>query len=91
MRVFVLILALVATAPASAFTVAESYKADFDAARECSEIDGRKVWKGAEAFYIQSWLFQTGQSGVVDDENVSVIAFADNDRAALVAFEAACE
>jgi hypothetical protein len=39
------------------FTTVEEYQDDFAQARECEPIDGRHVWAGKRAYYIQSWLF----------------------------------
>lgn len=75
---------------ADGFGTTHDYAEDFKSAVSCKPVDGRKVWKGDKAFYIQSWLFQTGQSGVLDDESADAIPVKDNDKEALSAFEAAC-
>lgn len=87
------LIALLFAAPAFAadgFGTTIEYRADFETASACNPIDGRKVWKGEQAFYIQSWLFQTGQSGVLDEESADAIPVKGNDKEALAAFEAAC-
>lgn len=84
-------LSLLLVTPAWAFSTVDEYAADFAKARECKPIDGRKVWAGKDAYYIQAWLFYTGQSGLLDDEVASAVPIADNGKDALEPFEAACK
>ena len=51
-----IMLALTATTDASvaAPPTADALQADLQTAYPCKEIDGRKVWKGGLAYYIQS-------------------------------------
>lgn len=90
MRTLIIFAALAAAAPAMAFTTVDEYQSDFAKARECRDIEGRKVWVGERGYYIQSWLFYTGQSGLLDDESASVVPFAENKAEDLEAFAAAC-
>jgi hypothetical protein len=92
MRSILFALALLTAHPAAAFTTVDEYAADFAAARECRQLaDGRRVWAGGEAYYVQSWFFETGQSGAIDDDAVSAIPIADNAPDALTTFANACD
>lgn len=92
MRTAILAVALLAAMPARAFTTVDEYQPDFAKARECRDLeDGRKVWVGELGYYVQSWMFYTGQSGLLDDESASAVPFADNPEANLVDFKKACE
>lgn len=92
MRAAIFAVALVAAVPAQAFTTVDEYQPDFEKARECRDLeDGRKVWVGELGYYVQSWMFYTGQSGLLDDESASAIPFAENPPSNLAAFKQACE
>ena len=91
MRNIVAALLLLVTSPAWAWSTVPEYEADFAKARECTPIDGRKVWAGERAYYIQAWLLATGDSGLLDDENASVVDVSENTPDALAAFTKACE
>jgi len=90
MKNVLVLLALLAAWPAWAYSTGDEYQPDFEKARECKPIDGRKVWAGKDAYYIQANMFQTGQSGLLDDDAVSTVPIKDNDKVALEAFEKAC-
>lgn len=93
MRKLLVALALL-TAPAAAahdFVTVDEYQDDFAKARECRPLgDGRRLWVGEEGYYVQSWFFMTGQSGILDDENASVVSFADNKPEDLTDWAALC-
>lgn len=91
MRTAIFAVALLTAMPAWAFTTVDEYQPDFAKARECKDIDGRKVWVGESAYYIQSWMFYTGQSGLLDDETASAVPFTDNEPTNLADFKKACE
>jgi hypothetical protein len=78
MKLLIAALLLIST-PAFAWTTyMEEYEPDFSQARPCKDVDGRKFWVGKKAYYIQDWLFATPDSGLLDDDAVAVIPFADN-------------
>lgn len=81
---------LLVTTPCWAWSTVDEYSQDFAKARECSPIEGRKVWAGEQAYYIQSWMFRTGQSGLLDDETASAVPISGNTADALKSFVAAC-
>ena len=85
-----LILLTLLAAPAWAWTPPEGYEADFAVARECRPVDGRKLWVGGKGYYLQANLFWTGQSGLLDDDAVSVVEFDDNSLDTLSTFAALC-
>lgn len=92
MRSLFAALALLAAVPAHAFTTLPESSADFAQARECRPLkDGRRVWVGHDAYYVQAWLFYTGESGQIDDDAVSVVSPADNSKDALAPFADACK
>lgn len=84
------VLMLTAT-PCLAWSTVDEFEKDFETAKECRPIEGRKVWAGKEAYYIQSWFFRTGDSGLLDEESASAVAIADNDKEALQPFVEACQ
>lgn len=86
-----LFITLAAPLSASEFTTVDEFQDDFATAKECRPIEGRKVWKGERAFYIQAWAFQTGESGLLDDETASAVPFADNTPEDLADFRKACD
>ena len=91
MRAAIFAVALLAAMPAMAFTTVDEYQPDFAEARECKDIEGRKVWVGERGYYIQAWLLRSGQSGALDPEVALAVPFADNEPANLVDFKKACE
>lgn len=90
MRLAALVLLIAAPAMAAdGFGTSMEFREDFKSAIACQPVEGRKVWKGKDAFYIQAYLFGKG-AGVLDDEYASAIPLKDNTEAALAAFKAAC-
>ncbi|WDZ78321.1 hypothetical protein PWG15_07505 [Ensifer adhaerens] len=71
----------------SAATVDE-LQTDFESAVPCHQIDGRKVWKGAIAFYIQSFVYD-GDTPVATDAADAVLP-EDNSAETVKEFEDAC-
>lgn len=91
MRTLLAALVVLAVSPAFAFSTDPDFADDFAKARECRPLaDGRKVWTGEKAYYVQAWLFTTGQSGQLDDDVASVVSLADNTTDALKPFADAC-
>ena len=77
---------------ADGFGTLPEYQKDFDAAVACQPMkDGRRVWKGRDAFYIQSWLFYTGQSGALDEESTDAVIKKDNPPETVAMFEEQCK
>jgi len=71
----------------SAATV-DDLQADFESAVPCQQIDGRNVWKGAIAYYIQSFVFE-GDTPVATDAADAVLP-QDNSAETVKEFEDAC-
>ncbi|MGF6176988.1 hypothetical protein [Ensifer sp. 4252] len=71
----------------SAATV-DDLQADFEMAVPCQQIDGRNVWKGAIAYYIQSFVYQ-GDTPVATDAADAVLP-EDNSAETVKEFEDAC-
>lgn len=91
MKTVLALLAFLIPASAWAFSTVEEFQEDFEQARECEPIEGRKVWAGKDAYYIQAWFFQTGQSSILDEETASAVPIEDNDAEALADFIEACK
>ncbi|MDX0513328.1 hypothetical protein GOD47_01405 [Sinorhizobium medicae] len=94
MRMALLLISLSLAVPAFAadgFSTLDEFQADFATATPCRPFEGRKLWKGKEAFYIQSWLFYTGQSGLLDDESASVIIPSENTPKVMAQYVSACK
>lgn len=66
----------------------EELQADFEAAVACRQIDGRKVWKGELAYYIQSYVYE-GEAAASDDVADAVLP-EDNTEETVKEFEEAC-
>lgn len=89
------VLAAIAFAPLAAmaaggFSTIDELQPDFDKASPCEDIDGRKVWKGKKAFYIQAYAFKTGQSKVLSDDSASAVIKSDQSKDVLELYERAC-
>ncbi len=91
MKTLLIALLVVSPVSASQFRTVAEYQNDFDKAMICKPIDGRMVWKGKIAFYIQSTMFYTSETGQVAEDAASVVPVATNPKKALVAFYKACE
>lgn len=89
------VLAAIAFAPfaaiaADGFATVDELQPDFDRATPCKEIDGRKVWKGNKAFYIQAYAFTTGQSKALSDDAASAVIKSDQSKDVIDLYERAC-
>ena len=91
MKTLLTVLLVSLSSPALAWSTTADYASDFAKARECRPLDGRRLWVGGSAFYIQSWLFRTPDSGLLDDDAVSAVPFDDNSMQALATFAALCK
>lgn len=74
-----------------AMPTADALQSDLQTAYACKEIDGRKVWKGGLAFYIESFVYdgETPDS-TADGVATDAVLAADNDPETMKEFEAAC-
>ncbi|MCA1406960.1 hypothetical protein I6F26_08020 [Ensifer sp. IC3342] len=66
----------------------EDLQADFEHAVACEQIDGRKVWKGEIAYYIQSYVYE-GDATAQTDAADAVLP-EDNTPETVKEFERAC-
>jgi hypothetical protein len=89
MRYLLALLLLTAPVQASAFSTVSEFQPDFAKAKICRQIDGRQVWQGKQAFYIQSWLLN--KPGKVDPDAVGAVALKDNKSEDLKPFVDACK
>jgi hypothetical protein len=95
MRSILISLAIFIAAPAFAGQLSDNPSqqelAQSTEVKQCRDIDGRKLWAGPKAYYLQAWQFKTAQSGLLDDDAVSVVSFADNKPADLDGLREACK
>jgi hypothetical protein len=68
---------------------ADALQSDLQTAYSCKEIDGRKVWKGGLAYYIQSYVYD-GQPADATDIATDAVLPADNSPETMREFEQAC-
>ncbi len=90
-----IMLALTATTDASVASVAapptaDALQADLQSAYPCKEIDGRKVWKGGLAYYIQSYVYDGQSADDATDVATDAVLPTDNSPETMHEFEEAC-
>ncbi|MEY9099310.1 hypothetical protein ABIA24_002219 [Sinorhizobium fredii] len=73
---------------ASATASVDDLQTDFETAIACRQIDGRKVWKGDIAYYIQSYVYE-GEAAAADEVADAVLP-EDNTPETVKEFEEAC-
>ncbi|WEX79007.1 hypothetical protein PYH37_003981 [Sinorhizobium numidicum] len=66
----------------------EDLQTDFETAVACRQIDGRKVWKGELAYYIQSYVYE-GEAAA-SEEAADAVLPEDNSAETVKEFEEAC-
>lgn len=66
--------------------IADIIQSDLQAAYACRDIDGRKVWKGELAYYIQSYIYD----GQLADDAADAVLPEDNSPETMREFEQAC-
>jgi hypothetical protein len=78
------------SAPAGMPT-ADALQSDLQTAYACKDIDGRKVWKGGLAFYIESFVYDgEPPDSTADGVATDAVLAADNDPETMKEFEEAC-
>ena len=87
----VLLIATLMAPPSMAehVTTTDDLQADFERAVPCQQIDGRNVWKGGIAYYIQSYVYDTDGSEHAGDGADAVLP-EDNTPETVKEFETAC-
>ena len=82
------------TAAADTSTVAQptadALQTDLQTAYSCKEIDGRKVWKGGLAYYIESYVYDGQADADATDIATDAVLPADNSPETMREFEEAC-
>jgi hypothetical protein len=73
---------------ASATASVDDLQADFETAMACRQIEGRKVWKGEIAYYIQSYVYE-GEAATAEEVADAVLP-EDNAPETVKEFEEAC-
>jgi hypothetical protein len=90
-KIAALIIALSVPAfAADGFTTDDDFQDDFETARYCGKIDSRMVWAGETAYFIQAWLFGTGESKQLSEDSASAIPISDNTPETLEPFSSLC-
>ncbi len=87
----VTLMALMATAetPPTEPT-AEAMQSDLQTAYPCQDIDGRKVWKGGLAYYIESYVYDGHSPASATDIATDAVLPEDNTPETMQEFEQAC-
>ncbi|MDI7863980.1 hypothetical protein MRS76_18700 [Rhizobiaceae bacterium n13] len=67
----------------------EQLQADFEHAVPCREVDGRKVWKGELAYFIQSYVYND-EGAETTSEGADAVMPSDNTADTMREFEEAC-
>lgn len=70
--------------------IADAIQSDLQAAYACRDIDGRKVWKGELAYYIQSYVYDGEQGDDAADMAADAVLPEDNSPETMREFEQAC-
>lgn len=66
----------------------EDLQSDFETAVACRQIDGRNVWKGELAYYIQSYVYD--DEGSASADVADAVLPEDNTEETVKEFEEAC-
>ncbi|ABR60278.1 hypothetical protein GOC91_28690 [Sinorhizobium medicae] len=75
----------------SANATVDDLQSDFETAVACRQIDGRNVWKGELAYYIQSYVYEGDVAASADRADVAdAVLPEDNEPETVKAFEEAC-
>lgn len=69
---------------------ADAMQSDLQTAYACKDIDGRKVWKGGLAYYIQSFMYDGQTPDSSDEIATDAVLPADNTPETMKEFEEAC-
>lgn len=87
----VLLTALMATAETPpAEPTADALQSDLQTAYPCQDIDGRKVWKGGLAYYIESYIYEGHSAESAADIATDAVLPGDNTPETMKEFEQAC-
>ncbi|WP_275789268.1 hypothetical protein [Rhizobium gei] len=70
--------------------MADAIQLDLQTAYTCKDIDGRKVWKGELAYYIQSYVYDGQHGDDATDMAADAVLPEDNTPETMREFEQAC-
>jgi hypothetical protein len=79
-----------ASVPAAQEPTADALQSDLQTAYSCQDIDGRKVWKGGLAYYIQSYVYDDGTPDDAGNMATDAVLPEDNSAETMQEFEQAC-
>jgi hypothetical protein len=89
-----ILMAATATADPSAASAStptvDALQSDLQSAYACKDIDGRKVWKGGLAYYIQSYVYDNQATDDATDVATDAVLPSDNTPETMQEFEEAC-
>ncbi|URK88392.1 hypothetical protein LP421_14255 [Rhizobium sp. RCAM05350] len=69
---------------------ADALQSDLQTAYSCKDIDGRKVWKGGLAYYIQSFVYDDEAPDDTANMATDAVLPEDNSAETMQEFEQAC-
>ncbi len=76
--------------PAAPEPTADAMQSDLQTAYSCKDIDGRKVWKGGLAYYIQSFVYDDETADDTANMATDAVLPEDNTPETMQEFEQAC-
>jgi len=76
--------------PAAPEPTADAMQSDLQTAYSCKDIDGRKVWKGGLAYYIQSFVYDDATPDDAGNMATDAVLPEDNSPETMQEFEQAC-
>ncbi len=85
-----LALAPFAATAADGFSTVDEFQSDFEKATPCKNIDGRRVWKGEKAFYVQAYVFATQKFKAFSEDSASVVDRDEQPAEIVELYEKAC-
>jgi hypothetical protein len=91
MTTILYIATILATSAMSPMPTVENLQTDFETAMPCAhQVNGRNVWRGTSAFYIESYAFLEDSMDQTDIVGADAILRSDNSEETIRAFETAC-
>lgn len=79
-----------ASIPATPEPTADALQLDLQTAYSCKDIDGRKVWKGGLAYYIQSFVYDDATPDDAGNMATDAVLAGDNSPETMQEFAQAC-
>jgi hypothetical protein len=91
MTIIFCIAAILVTSAMPPMPTVDNLQTDFERAIPCAhQVNGRNVWRGTNAFYIESYVFLENSMDQTDIVGADAILRSDNSEDTIRAFETAC-